>query len=172
MIHTCFILYYTQHFTSLRVCGASSKGGRPKGRPKVNMPLEMVSGVASIVPEPFFPGLTSLPIPTTNDILCPICCSVLERPIEFDCGSAVCLLCCTYWIQMSDSIQCPCCHSSLESHAKPPSRLTLGVIGQQLVEFATEQSRLSSTKITCTHSVNPSMNIAFTHHLEPLSRKV
>ena len=116
--------------TSLRVGGASSKGGRPK----VNMPLEMVSRLASIAPEPFFHGLTSLPIPTTNDILCPICCSVLERPIEFDYGSAVCLLCCTNWIQMSDSIQCPCCYSSLESHAKPPSRLTLGVIGQQLVE--------------------------------------
>ena len=35
---------------------------------------------------------------------------------------------------MSDSIQCLCCYSSLESHTKPPSRLTLGVIGQQLVE--------------------------------------
>ena len=35
---------------------------------------------------------------------------------------------------MSDSIQCLCCYSSLESHAKPPSRLTLRVIGQQLVE--------------------------------------
>ena len=99
MIHTCFILYYTQvcqHFTSFRVGGVSSKGGRPKGgRPKVNLPLEMVSRVASIVPEPFFHGLTSLPIPTTNDILCPICCNLLERPIEFDCGSAVYLLCCT-----------------------------------------------------------------------------
>ena len=138
MRHTCFILCYAQvcqHFTSLRVGGASSKGGRPKGgRPKVNTPAEMVSRMASIAPELFFPGLGNLPIPTTNDILCPICCNILERPIELECGSAICLLCCTNWIQMSDSIQCPCCYNSLEHHAKPPSRLTLGVIGQQLVE--------------------------------------
>ena len=65
MIHTCFILYYTrvcQHFTSLRVGGASSKGGRLKGgRPKVNTPLEMVSRLASIAPEPFFPVLQVSP---------------------------------------------------------------------------------------------------------------
>ena len=50
------------NLASLRVGGASSKGGRPKGgRPKVNTPLEMVSRLASIAPEPFSPGLTSLP---------------------------------------------------------------------------------------------------------------
>ena len=59
-----------QHFTSLRVGGAS-KGGRPKdGRPKGNTPAEMVSRVTAMTPDLFFPSLTELPKPTNNDILC------------------------------------------------------------------------------------------------------
>ena len=93
----------------------------------------MVSRMTAMAPDPFFPRHTR-PNPIINKILCPLCYNILEQPIELECGSAICLLCCTNWIQISESIQCPCCYDNLEGHAKSPSKLTLGVLGQQLVE--------------------------------------
>ena len=160
MRHSCVIIYCSG-LPGLRVGGAS-KGGRPKvGRPKGSTPAEMLSRVTAMAPDPLFPSLTELPKPTNNDILCLLCFNILERPIELECGSAICLLCCTNWIQISDCIQCPRCYNSLEGHTKSPSQLTLGVISQQLVECsnlmgATELSRLN---YTITHSISLSITL-------------
>ena len=111
----------------------------------------MVSRVTAMAPDPFFPSITELPKPTNNDILCLLCFNILDRPIELECGSAICLVCCTNWIQISDCIQCPCCYNSLEGHTKTPSQLTLGVIGQQLVECSNGCNRTVKVELYHQH---------------------
>ena len=87
------------------------------------------------------PSLFPLPLSTTTPtmhtaqtcISCSICMDMPDRPIELDCGNMACLLCVTRWLTVSQSVACPCCQSHLPDHAHPPSRVTLDVIGSQLV---------------------------------------
>ena len=98
-----------------------------------------------MAPDPLFPSLTELPKPTNNNILCLLCFNILERPIELE------LVCCTNWIQIRDCIQCPCCYNSLKGHTKSPSQLTLGVIGQQLVECSNGCNRTVKVELYHQH---------------------
>ena len=152
MRHSYVVIYCVcHHFPGLRVGGAS-KGGRPKvGRPKRSTPAEMVSRVTATAPDPFFHSLTEPPKPTNNDNLYLVCFNILERPIELECGSGICLVCRTNWIQISDCIQCPCCYNSLEGHTNSPSQLTLGVIGQQLVECSNGCNRTVKVELYHQH---------------------
>lgn len=91
-----------------------------------------------MAPASFFSSSTltvsSIPSTHTNiDMLCTICFSMLERPIELGCGNLVCLLCCTRWLTISNGVDCPCCYSPLQDHTHPPSRVTMAVLGNQLV---------------------------------------
>lgn len=99
---------------------------------------EMVTRLTALAPASLFP---TLPLSTTTptmhttptSITCNICTDIPDRPIELDCGNIVCLLCITRWLTTSQHIECPCCPSLLPDHAHLPSRITLDVIGSQLV---------------------------------------
>jgi hypothetical protein len=43
--------------------------------------------------------------------LCPICCDVLNQPIELACGSLVCARCYCRWIELSPKPSCPGCYT-------------------------------------------------------------
>ena len=45
------------------------------------------------------------------NLLCPICCDILNQPIELACGSLVCALCCCRWIELSSKTSCPGCYT-------------------------------------------------------------
>ena len=45
------------------------------------------------------------------NVLCPICCDVLNHPIELACGSLVCAHCCYRWIELSPKPSCPGCYT-------------------------------------------------------------
>ena len=120
-----------QHFLSLR-CGGG-KQGRPSGRPRRHTAGQLVSTLTAMAP-PFF--ILPLPTPTTHthpDMMCTICCGMLDRPIELECGNMVCLLCCTRWLSISTSVDCPCCYTPLLDHTHSPSKITMAVLGSQLV---------------------------------------
>lgn len=91
-----------------------------------------------MAPPSFFPPLPC-PVPsfpsTHTNISCSICMSMLDRPIELGCGNMVCLLCCTRWLstEKQDCPCCPCCDSTLQDHASSPSRVTMSILGSQLV---------------------------------------
>lgn len=87
-----------------------------------------------MAPASFFPT-SLLPLqPSTNTHTCTKCAGILDRPIELKCGNMVCLHCCTTWLTVSDSVNCPCCHSPLQDHAHSPSSVTMDVLGAQLVQ--------------------------------------
>lgn len=93
-----------------------------------------MSRLTAMAPASFFSTLPVPSTPSTNiDILCTVCLSMLDRPIELGCGNMVCLLCCTRWLTISDSVDCPCCYSPLQNHTHSPSRVTMAVLGGQLV---------------------------------------
>lgn len=88
-----------------------------------------------MAPDSFFPS-ESGPVPsihTNTNMLCEVCIDTLDRPIALGCGNLVCLLCCTKWLSTGNQ-ECPCCTSPLNGHTHAPTRLTLAILGSQLVE--------------------------------------
>lgn len=62
----------------------------------------------------------------SNDLSCPICSAVLDRPLQLACNNIICYSCCHRWITltMSGPISCPCCYNhqldSTTIHPPPP----------------------------------------------------
>ena len=101
------------------------------GRPKRNTNKGIASSLSLLAPPSLFP---TLPLPSTApmSISCTICMDILDRPLELECA-ALCACCATRWLTISGGTDCPCCSSPLIGHTHPPSRLTLNVLGSQLV---------------------------------------
>lgn len=62
-----------------------------------------------------------------ENMCCPICVAILDRPLQLPCGAVVCLTCCCKWIQYSPTLACPCCYGhQLERSTtlQPPSLVT------------------------------------------------
>lgn len=105
------------------------------GRPRKNTPGELVTRLQALAPASYFPTLSTPLTPSPSiETLCSICTMVLDRPIELGCGNMVCLLCCTRWLTISDGVDCPCCYCPILDHTQSPSRVTMAVLGSQLVE--------------------------------------
>ena len=49
----------------------------------------------------------------SNDLSCPVCSAVLERPLQLACGNIICYSCCYRWISvtMCGPVSCPCCYN-------------------------------------------------------------
>ena len=121
-----------EHFRSLQ-----AGGGRhvTSGRPRTNSCKDLVSKLHDVAPPSFN---TTGSIPSTShtnvDIQCTICGHTLDRPVELGCGNLVCLECTTRSI-FSGCQGCPCCHvTQLPEHYSTPSKVTMTVLGGQLVE--------------------------------------
>ena len=78
-------------------------------------------------------------IPLTEQLSCPICTTVLQRPVELSCGVIICSTCCSKWVvhctAQRHEIYCPCCHSHLlDKHSiRPPPPLVLSLLAGVLV---------------------------------------
>lgn len=98
-----------------------------------------MSRLQDVAPPSFYSA--SEPIPSTShtntstDIQCTICRHTLDRPIELGCGNLVCLACISRCLCSGCGEGCPCCHvPQLQEHATTPSKVTMAVLGSQLVE--------------------------------------
>ncbi len=93
-----------------------------------------MSTITAMSPPSFFP--TAPPPMSTktqyNDFLCTVCAGFLDRPVELGCGNLVCLACCIRWLTISS--ECPCCSMPLLDHTHPPSKVTMSVLGGQLIK--------------------------------------
>ena len=72
-----------------------------------------------------------------KELCCPICCEVLDCPVEvIDCQAAVCADCCFSWLEHCQSTSCPCCYSDhLQDFSTviPASQLVLRLLGSLCV---------------------------------------
>lgn len=100
----------------------------------------MVKAILEIAPSYFFSCTSSLTYThsstcTLDVVHCPVCSSVLERPVELDCGKLVCAECLVRKIQETGELICQWCHLPLlSSHFHAPSSVTMGVLGSLLVK--------------------------------------
>ena len=73
----------------------------------------------------------------TEELTCPICVNIVERPIQLtSCSSIVCCQCLSQWLNITDDIKCPCCygdHLKDFDTVKQPSQLFLSILGQLVV---------------------------------------
>ena len=114
--------------------------GRPKGVP----PSMGITFMQNIAPPPFYSGTVQPPkystTSETHHIKCSICKGVPERPLELLCGNIACLQCCCNSVQSSGTLTCPCCKSttlcdvSSSNHFQCPSKVTMSVLGNMVVD--------------------------------------
>lgn len=127
------------HFSKL------SKGGRPKkskggGRPPLVGYRSAVTHVRKIAPPTFLPvadPLLSLTTPepsTINDLKCPVCTKIVDRPIELStCGKLICSECLAARIESACSLTCPLCdddHLKNFTTIRAASSLVINVLKQ------------------------------------------
>lgn len=127
------------HFATIQ------KGGRPKrvkrtpGRPQSTSPRYCIEHIRAIAPSPsisvgdFKPQICHDHITVDlQQLLCPICCDILQRPIELvECRSLVCMECCCEWLRQTNDTNCPCCHNThLKNFStiRPASALILTIL--------------------------------------------
>ena len=127
-----------------------------------------------MAPPSFFhplPHSTSTPnLYSTTDttILCTICMGILDQPIELGCGNMVCLQCCSRWLT-GNQMDCPCCQSPLQDHAHSPSRVTMEVLGNQLVACGRGCNRVVKACQYLSH-INSQCKASFEHSIYSPSR--
>ena len=75
----------------------------------------------------------------TEQLSCPVCTNILQRPIELSYGMIICSTCCSKWVAVCMAqrlqISCPCCHSHLldRQSIRPPPPLILSLLAGVLV---------------------------------------
>lgn len=73
----------------------------------------------------------------TDQLSCPICTLLLDRPLQLSCGAIVCLQCCHSWVmhKSGTSLSCPCCYSHQfdSSQVCPPPYLVVALMESLLV---------------------------------------
>lgn len=70
-----------------------------------------------------------------ENLCCPICTVILDRPLQLSCGAVVCLNCCCKWVQFAPSLSCPCCYGDMlnSSTVQLPSSLLMNLLQDLLV---------------------------------------
>ena len=111
------------------------RGGRPKklkrtpGRPSYNSPKYCIEHIRGVAPTSLSPPEDTIVFcdihSNSKPLECPICCSILRRPVELiTCGSVICAECLCGWLQCQNSFNCPCCYSDhlqdFSTIRKPP----------------------------------------------------
>ena len=129
-----------QYYDSLRRGGRPRKGQRTPGRPSHNSPRYCSQNILAIAPPSFVLAHHNNPsiceehqVVDLKELYCPICCDILQSPVELvDCRAVVCAECCCSWLQHCDETSCPCCYSDhLKdfSTVRPASKLVLSLLG-------------------------------------------
>ena len=85
-------------------------------------------------------------INTQDDLTCPICTEIVQRPIELTtCSSIVCCECLVQWLHITQDVQCPCCYSDhirTSSTIRSASTLIQNLLGR--VEVVCEKCGMSA----------------------------
>ena len=128
-------------------------GGRPKsatknrGRPKSTKsdnPLDELSRSTCsswnapqvLTPSSFLLPSTGLQI---NDVQCPFCSLVVDRPVQAACGQLVCCRCIIEYMQHNDLESFPCCHGGHATLPIPAADMVIKVVGSLLIHCSTCQ---------------------------------
>ena len=143
-----------------------SKGMPPKARwPLADTPAQVVQHIMAIAPSETIQNSIVPPLANTqllsaiSEPNCPICLSVLRRPIQLPCERLVCACCLTEWIHLRGSF-CPCCYdtSPLEcTQLKPASRMVQLLLIDVMVSCASCKRNVRAADYdthTCTDEVN------------------
>lgn len=109
---------------------------------------------------------------TLKEVICPVCCEVLNRPVELvTCGSLVCVQCLCLWLQHKGELECPCCYGDhLREYTTivKPATLVLRLLGSLCVICSKCQRHVKlgeykdHTESGCTsycHEVSPDTSI-------------
>jgi hypothetical protein len=124
--------HWEEHSEECSVCqhfgGGSSKARKPKnkstGRPS-HLMLDFISSITAKSPSSLLFDVhlrEKLSLnPSSEDLICPLCHLVLDRPIVIvTCNKMVCLKCCVDHVYQHRDLSCPCCSSS---HTLDPSTI-------------------------------------------------
>ena len=123
------VAYISQHLKAVH------KGGRPqkkiKGRPSGTTPGEAIAHLRNIAP----PSILKMPEDasllegsTVN--------TVVDRPLELECGKLACVDCCCKAIEASGNLTCPCCstHKLDENSVRVPSSAVMDLLSDLMLK--------------------------------------
>ena len=102
------------HIVNLEKGGRKDKKEKEKtGRPSKGSIKSIYIRTVSIAPPTIKRNRKQLAQGVTvEDITCPICLDILDRPIELvPCQAVICHKCLVSWVEISETSQCPCCYS-------------------------------------------------------------
>lgn len=88
----------------------------------------------TVAPESLFPDQPEYKSSQTLESLtCPVCKKVLQRPVEVECGKAICASCLCTCIERE--LSCPCCHTTdfTEAHIRKPNTVVVDLLKNLLV---------------------------------------
>ena len=105
------------------------------GRPTGESGNQLLEHIKTLAPPSLLPDEDQAPSydPTQAygpHLCCPVCWTVLDRPVELSCGAVICLDCCCRWIQVAQHLSCPCCysHSLSSTSLQKPSRFLIALL--------------------------------------------
>ena len=150
---------WQEHNTDLCLqCEAFRKeeaGGRPKslrknrGRPRKQPQDDAMNSLdryaqpswsapQPLAPSAFLPPSAGLQL---DDVQCPFCCMVVDRPVQAPCGKLACCKCITKHMQANhhESLIFPCCGGVHDSLPIPAAEVVVKVIGSLLLRCSTCQ---------------------------------
>ena len=115
------------------------KATKGRGRPKGESPRVVIQHILSVAPPSPLPDNNHpqfLSSPMMKKLLCAICLQVAVQPVELLCDHTVCSDCCCKAIQVSGTLNCPCCsgHALSSQTIRPPSSLFMSLVHDVLVK--------------------------------------
>ena len=79
--------------------------------------MQHVHSLVLAIPSYSIPDASAVYCSTPSSLLCPLCLSVLEQPVQLPCGALVCATCLCKWLGVSGGRSCPCCYQhDLDEH--------------------------------------------------------
>lgn len=128
-----------QHLETLTRGGGRAKGRKCRGRPPTaSSPAVVIRHVKEVASPPLVDPEESVTFCDNlpQSLECPLCCCVVNQPVELACNSLVCAACCCRWIEHKGGVECPCCHSHQlgTDTVKCPSPVVTELIGGMRVQ--------------------------------------
>lgn len=131
-----------EHFANIAKGGGQNrKLTKNRGRPTGETSKELLQHINSVAPASILSvDVRQLEFHTQSlgdQLSCPVCTAVLDRPVELSCGAIVCLRCCSNWVMHCTSacVPCPCCydHPLDSTTIRPPPLLIISLLSSMLV---------------------------------------
>ena len=97
--------------------------------------IEHIKSIAPLAPPSEDPNPQFVSSSVLNKLLCSICCEIVRSPIHVSCGHTICSDCCCKSIQITYTLNCPCCytHSLSSATINSPSPLFMSLLNESVV---------------------------------------